>query len=403
MSDVSILDQILDNQKIEEVEGLNAIEIIDGLFGELSNRERDVLLRRYGLNLIEKETLEKIGQAHNLTRERIRQIEISALRKLREAENLEKHLSSLKKIIAHILEEHGGIIEKNYLLELLASFSADGLKMKIKDEEKHRNYLDFMINKLLHSEFEEIINSKNLKESYKMRGINVGHIEEIIEELIEVLSSKKEILEMKEIVALFDRLETYQRHKDKMSVRNVLDVARFNKKISKSEDATLVNNNKIHYTILRVAKKIEQNKFGFWGLYNWREVTPKTINDKIYLILKNHKRPMHFGEIAEEINKVGFDMKLANSATVHNELILDDKYVLIGRGLYGLREWGYKNGSVIDVIVDILEQIERPLTKEEVINKVLERKMVKKATIVLALMNKNRFEKEDNKYSLKKI
>lgn len=402
MSEVSILDQILDTQKIEEVSGLNAIEIIDGLFSELSARERDVLVRRYGLDLIEKETLEKIGQKHNLTRERIRQIEISALRKLREVENLEKHLSSLKKIISHILEEHGGLVEKDYLLELLASFSSDGMKMKITDSDKHRNYLNFMINKLLHNEFEEIVNSKNLKEAYKLRGVNISYIEEVAEELTETLNSKKEILNMKEAMAIFEQLQSFQKNKEKMSARNVLDVARFNKRVLNPDEASFVNNNKIHYTILRAAKRIEQNKFGHWGLSHWREVNPKTINDKIYLILKDYKQPLHFAEIAEKINQVGFDMKQANSATVHNELILDEKYVLIGRGLYGLREWGYRNGSVIDVIADVLGQFGAPLSRDEIITKVLERKIVKKATIVLALMNKNKFDKIDNKYLLKK-
>ena len=102
---------------------------------------------------------------------------------------------------------------------------------------------------------------------------------------------------------------------------------------------------------------IEQNKFGDWGHSEWRDVKPKTINDKIYLVLKNNGKPMHYQDIGKMINETGFDGKSVNTATVHNELILDDKYVLVGRGLYALKEWGYTKGTVADIIADILEKI----------------------------------------------
>jgi len=173
-------------------------------------------------------------------------------------------------------------------------------------------------------------------------------------------------------------------------------------KNSFKEDAEKINNNKVLYSILQASKKIEQNKFGHWGIEDWREVKPKTINDKIYLILKNHGKPMHFVEITEQINKINFDDKGANAATVHNELILDDKYVLVGRGLYSLKEWGYQKGTVVDVINSILSESAKPLSREEIIEKVLEQRLVKKATIILALMDKKSFEKVGGKYQLKK-
>ena len=109
---------------------------------------------------------------------------------------------------------------------------------------------------------------------------------------------------------------------------------------------------------------------------------------------------MHFGEIADRINEIGFDSKVANAATVHNELILDAKYVLVGRGLYGLKEWGFKKGTVTDVIVSILRDIGEPATRDQIIENVLEKRLVKKATIILALMNKDKFVSSDGKYSL---
>ncbi|WP_088891842.1 RNA polymerase sigma factor RpoD [Leptolyngbya ohadii] len=58
-------------------------EDLENVLGTLSARERDVLRLRYGLDDGRMKTLEEIGQIFNVTRERIRQIEAKALRKLR--------------------------------------------------------------------------------------------------------------------------------------------------------------------------------------------------------------------------------------------------------------------------------------------------------------------------------
>src|SRR3989339_149304 len=123
MSTTSILDQIINNKKAEEVANLNAVEIINNLFGELVDRERDVLIKRHGLHGESKETLESIGNDHNLTRERIRQIETNSVKKLQQLKNLEEYVNGLKNVIRLLLEEHGGMMEKEYLLEILVGFS----------------------------------------------------------------------------------------------------------------------------------------------------------------------------------------------------------------------------------------------------------------------------------------
>ncbi|MBD2329916.1 RNA polymerase sigma factor RpoD [Alkalinema sp. FACHB-956] len=58
-------------------------EDLEGVLATLSPREKDVLRLRYGLDDGRMKTLEEIGQIFNVTRERIRQIEAKALRKLR--------------------------------------------------------------------------------------------------------------------------------------------------------------------------------------------------------------------------------------------------------------------------------------------------------------------------------
>jgi RNA polymerase primary sigma factor len=58
-------------------------EQVDNVLDSLSERERDVLRMRFGLIDGRNRTLEEVGKAFNVTRERIRQIEAKALRKLR--------------------------------------------------------------------------------------------------------------------------------------------------------------------------------------------------------------------------------------------------------------------------------------------------------------------------------
>ncbi len=401
MANESILEQILSNQKAEQVAELDAVEIINDLFSELTDRERDVVIKRYGLHGREKETLESIGQAHNLTRERIRQIETSSIKKLQQLKNLDNYIKTLKKVITQLLEEHGGVMERDYLLDILTVFSSNGFKKGGEGEAIHKNYLNFLITKLLYNEFEEINSSKYFKNSYKLKYKILDHTEELIEELLNKIKELKTILLTEESIRLIKGLESFAKHKDKFAAENNMDISSVLKSDLFEVDFDLINNNKPLYSVLKAAKKIEQNKFGHWGVYNWRQIKPKTINDKIYLILKNHNRPMHFEKIAEQINRIGFDNKKANAATVHNELILDNKYVLVGRGIYSLKEWGYKDGTVADVIFDIMANAKEPISRDEIISKVLEKRMVKKATIILALMNKSKFDKANGKYILK--
>lgn len=397
----SILDQIMDNHQAEEVAKLDAVEIITGLFSELDERERDVLIRRFGLHGEGRETLEEIGKIHKLTRERIRQIETASIKRLRQLENLDNYLSGLKNIIINLLEEHGGLMEKEYLFNNLVNFSIGGGKNS-ENEMKHKRHFDFLISKLLHDEFEAVDDSEHFKKSFKLKYQSLEHLEALAKELLEKIQEIKKIFMTEELVDLSKQMETYKNNQEKFNPAGSLDISGILASDLFKEKADVVNANKVIYSILQAAKKIEQNKFGLWGVDDWREIKPKTINDKIYLILKNSGKPMHFAEIADKINQISFDKKKANAATVHNELILDEKYVLVGRGLYGLKEWGYQKGTVADVIEKIMVESGQSLSREEIINKVLAQRIVKKATINLALMNRDKFEiTDDGKYKVK--
>jgi len=405
MDNKSILDQTITSRQTKEAFHPDTIELLNVLFNKLSDRERDVLERRFGLFMNKKETLEKIGQAHKLTRERIRQIEVASIKKIKQLEDLNKNISGLKKTIIQLLEEHGGLMEKEYMFDNLVNMSADLGKTKNKeDADIHRNHFNFLISKLLPAEFEEIKKSKYFKDSFKLKYQSLDHLESLTEELLGKIKQAKKILLTDELINLTKESDNYKNNEEKFKIPNKMDVSKILNNALFSENVDLINNNKIVYSLLKAARDIEQNKFGHWGIRDWREIKPKTINDKIYLILKNNNKPMHFTEIAKKINQTGFDKKQANAATVHNELILDSKYILVGRGLYGLRDWGYREGTVADVVEAILMSSDKPLSRDEIIAKVLEQRDVKKATINLALVDKKKFEQLSNgKYQLKNV
>jgi cell division protein ZapA (FtsZ GTPase activity inhibitor) len=342
--------------------------------------------------------LEAVGKLHNLTRERIRQIENATVKKLKDLKDLKESLVHLQEKTGGIISEHGGLAEREYLFHLLNTFSP--VEYKGKDYDVEKNHYDFLLSKIMNDEFEEVRNSDVFKHSYKMKGSTLEHLEELAKELVSKVEEMKEVSKTDDVIGMLSNSEIYGKHKDKFNVSGEMNVSSYWKDSLFDEDNDIVHNNKAIYSLLQAVKDVEQNKFGFWGVYHWEEVTPKTINHKIYLVLKNEGKPMHFVDIAKRINEVCFDRKLANPATVHNELILDPKYVLVGRGIYGLKEWGYKEGVVQDVINQILKE-NGPLTKEEIINKVLENRLVKRTTISLALMNKDVFDKVGEKYQSK--
>ena len=134
---------------------------------------------------------------------------------------------------------------------------------------------------------------------------------------------------------------------------------------------------------------------GVWGLTKWPSVNPKNIRDKIFVILETKHEPMHFSDIANEIKNSNFKRKNVTVQAIHNELIKDPRFILIGRGIYALSTWGYKKGTISDIIVSILEKSDKPLTKEEIVKQVLKVRKVKETTILLNLQNKKLFKKVD--------
>jgi len=340
----NLLEKIIKEEKSEETVRLDAIGIVSNLFSDLLDREKDIISRRFGFDGGDGETLEKIGQMHKLTRERVRQIEAASIKKIKKLENLENYIGSLKQTVNRLVSEHGGLMRQDYLLDILTVICLElgGNDLAASDYDQNRsiykNHFHFLISRILQDDLEVVDNSEAFNPSYKIKDQPVDHLEDLASDLLKKIDSLKKTLSTEDLLALLKELESYNKHQEKLS-SDGLDISRVFKSQIFPDKAEIINSNKILYSLMQAIRNLEQNKYGHWGLADWKEIKPKTINDKIYLVLKNQSEPMHFTEIAKKINEVKFDKKTANAATVHNELILDNRYVLVGRGVYGLREW----------------------------------------------------------------
>ncbi len=326
------------------------------LLSALPERARDVVVNRYGLNETAKKlTLEAIGKKYGITRERVRQIENYALASIRKSDAYTKEKAAFAEL-ERLLTSLGGLVAED---ELLSHFSGDkgmqndihfllvvgeAFKREREDEHfKHRWYIDESLARKVHDALRKLY--KNLSDN------------DLVGEL--------------DIIAQF--------------LTHVEDVADHQK------------NNDAVRRFLNISKMIAKNPLGEWGLITSSNIRAKGMRDYAFLVLRKHGSPIHFREVAASIEKL-FNKK-AHVATTHNELIKDKRFVLVGRGLYALAEWGYMSGVVKEVIKKILEK-SGPLTKEEIIDKVLKERYVKPNTIAVNLQNSKYFKKDkDGRYS----
>lgn len=329
-----------------------SLDIID------QDREKEIISRRFGLSG-SKETLEQIGDMLSITRERVRQLEKAILVRLRinSSDNQIPELANAEKLIIRHLSEMGRIAKLSDLSDKIYGHDATA-------SEKSR--LAFIAN----------ISS------------NLSFIDEH-----ERYFSAVSIAEYGDEKTFRDKIDqivaTIKAHKKPISIEEL--------------DSVLSYEHPSHIIAVASVSKQLATINGLWGLSKWPAVNPKNIRDKIYVILENHKQPMHFADIAEAISNSNFKRKNVTTQAIHNELIKDPRFILIGRGIYALDSWGYKKGTVAETITNILEKSDKPLSREEIVRQVLQFRKVKETTILLNLQNKKLFTKIDhNAYILTK-
>ncbi len=359
-----ILDKIIDSKQHTLLQNFEPNTIAKKALDMLKERDRLILAKRFGLLGFSARTLEAIGKDHNLTRERVRQIEKDALKVLRGKMD-DEQLNSAVKMLASIISDCGRVIRE---IELVGAISNNP------NEEEKRAIL-FLLN--IAEELLEVKETEAMHAAWASVTYNHEYFENVIHSAKGVL--KAEGKPMHETDFLEKLKQTDALKGDQLEV-----------------------NDRVLKNYLELSKDIEQNPFGEYGLSIWAEIKPKDVGDKAYIVLKHHGKPEHYATITELINKHGFDKKTAHKETVHNELIKDARFVLVGRGMYALTEWGYQKGIVADVIKDVMKESGTDgMDKDSIVDSVMKRRMVKRNTVLVALSNKKLFTKlGKNRYGL---
>ncbi|MBI5456546.1 hypothetical protein HY969_02300 [Candidatus Kaiserbacteria bacterium] len=326
------------------------------MLSNLPDRSRKVLTHRFGLNPTgERRTLDAIGKEYGITRERIRQIENHGLGHIRESEAYKTHaaaIEDLKRILANL----GGVLPEHILLEEIPKSDTD------------RNHVLFLLTVGHHFNYERENNDFHAR----------WHVDSGLSEKLEhALMRLYEAIELENLIPEDEFLAMFE-------------------KFLKEEGIKSPQPEHMGRWLL-ISKRIGKNPLGEWGRMESPHVRIRNTRDFAYLTLKRHGSPMHFTEVAQAIAKIF--RREAHPATTHNELIKDNRFVLVGRGLYALKEWGYAPGVVREVIKNILER-EGPLSRTEIVDRVKRERYVKDATVMVNLQNASFVRLPDGRYSV---
>lgn len=309
-------------------------------------REREIVSRRFGL-YDRRETLEQIGELLGITRERVRQLEKAIITRLKAgAERDLPHIKRVEEVLSGHLEASGNAAR---ISDITAKVGDSNSKL---DQARVAFLAHLSPNIAVIDDNDHFYHSIGIASVHGEKAIR-DHVGKIIEAI------KK--------------------------IGEPTDIDTIAKEVG--------SDNPKHIEALASVSKNLANLHSRWGLTKWPMVNPKNIRDKIYVILHDQHKPMHFSEIADAIKDSEFRRKDVTTQAIHNELIKDKRFVLIGRGIYALREWGYKKGTVSDVIAEVLKKEGGPLHRDEIVRRVLKSRHVKETTILLNLQGKSQFKR----------
>ncbi|MBT3348704.1 hypothetical protein HN954_01135 [bacterium] len=310
------------------------------LLGLLTKKEQDVIERRFAIGREKKETLDKIGRSYSITRERVRQIESVAIQKLARISQ-DKSIRVVHDLAVSVLSAHGNVMSEDLLVSEMikhignqTSLGVNAVKFTLRVSEK-----------LVKHEKNQFFRPFWFTADVKISEIKAG-----IRDIQKLLEKRQTVLEFDEIARVLG---------------------------TKYSESMLES-------LLYVDWGFLKNENG-WGLKSWRFINPRSIKDCITIILKKESKPLHFSDIMKRISADFPERKSVTPQASHNELIRHEEFVLLGRGMYGLREWGMAAGTVCDLIRGVLIENKGPMKRQDIIKKVLEKREVRLGTISLSL------------------
>ncbi|MCP4523544.1 MAG: hypothetical protein GY828_04970 [Candidatus Gracilibacteria bacterium] len=327
------------------------------ILSSLSEREKNVIERRVGIKG-ERETLQNIGSSFSptITRERVRQIEDSGIKKIGRIIKTTL-LTEVQDKAKDFLEIHGGVLSKEKLINII-----------IKDLNLDNTVNAGILEVVIQSDFEIKKSKQKLgcKIYFSLPNVSKATIDSVYKEGLKILKKKKDVIDKN---ALYEIIQG---------------------NVSENLSLTFID------SVLDLFEDIIKGEETLIGLTKWKILNPKTLKDKAIYVMKKEKVPMHFIDISNKITSyLGENVKVN---TIHNELIRNGEFVLIGRGIYALKEWGFIPGTVLDVIVNVLEKNAEAMSTEQITKEVLKTRNVKQTTIYMNLQNKKIIERVGRNY-----
>lgn len=325
---------------------------------QLSAKTKDIFDRRFGVKTGKPETLESIGKSLGITRERVRQIEEAGFNVVKK--NNQDGLDAVFAEFISYFEKHGGFKQEEKVLEELGG-------------KNNRPYVLFLLT-IGKNRFTRVCEKKDFDYFWSIFPDAQNKVKQTLASLASQMQKVGKPIAKDDFYA---------------TVASTHGV---------SEEAAI--------SYLEVSKRIQENLDGQLGLIEWPEIKPRGVKDKAFLVFQKHQKPLHFTNVAQLIDKLDYTSadKKTYPQTVHNELIKDARFVLVGRGTYALAEWGYVPGTIKDIISKVLSESKEPMHRDELINKVLAQRFVAKNTVLMNLNNKKHFNKDQNdKYFLRNI
>lgn len=332
-------------------------QIVKKLLSSLPDRASDIITLRFGLGKdVRRLTLDAIGKKYGITRERVRQIENYAIDTIRKSDEYRGEKAAFAELET-LLHSLGGIVVED---DFLGHVSKD---------RSLQNCVYFLL--AVGEPFKKVKEDDDLKHRWHVN-------EELAKQVEAALKKLYTSLGVDELLPESEMINRFLQHLEDVSEK--------------------YKNQEIIRRWLALSKNIDKNTLGDWGVSKSPNIKNKGVRDYAFLVVRKHGSPIHFREVAKQITKL-FNKK-AHVATTHNELIKDKRFVLVGRGLYALAEWGYMPGVVREVIKTLIDK-NGPMTKDEIVDKVMKERYVKENTIVVNLQNPKYFRRDkDGKYSV---
>ena len=335
---------------------VNYWQLYQKLTKGLTQKTKDIFDRRFGVKTGQQETLESIGRSMDITRERVRQIESAGFSFVKK-QNKDTLAQTFEALVSYF-EGKGGFKKEDIALEEIGG-------------KNEKPYVLFLLT--LGERFSRVCAKKDFYSFWSTIQSPEAKIKETLGALVADISKQGSPMLKKDFSASFAL-------KSKLNKEALL-------------------------SYLEISKRIQENKEGKIGLIDWPEIKPRGVRDRAFLVFKKHQKPLHFTKVAEMIDELEYNLpnKKTYPQTVHNELIKDTRFVLVGRGTYALQEWGYNPGTIKDVIVKVLGEKKEALDKDVIVKEVLLQRMVAKNTVLMNLNNKKYFQKDEaGKYLLRK-